>query len=237
MEELIKNFLTITSDSGDGDGYGSGSGDGSGDGYGYGYGDGSGDGSGDGYGYGSGSGDGSGDGYGYGYGDGSGDGSGDGYGLTSLNNQKIYLIDEVQTIIKSVKNNVAKGFIVNKDLTLTKCFIVKGENQFSHGETLELALNSLQEKLLLSKPIEERIEDFKTKFNNLTDEYQAKDFYKWHFLLTGSCDIGRKSFVNDKGIDLENDKFSVLKFIDLVKDSYGSDIIRQLKESYEIKRA
>ncbi len=199
MEELIKNFLTITSNSG------SGSGSGSGDGYGSGYGSG----------------------YGYGSGD----------GLISLNNQKIYLIDEVQTIIKSVKNNVAKGFIVNADLTLTPCFIVKGENKFSHGETLELALNSLQEKLLLSKPIKERIEDFKTNFNNLTDEYPSKEFYKWHFLLTGSCDIGRKSFVNDKGIDLENDKFSVLKFIDLVENSYGSDIIRQLKESYEIKRA
>ena len=139
------------------------------------------------------------------------------------------------TIIKSVKNNIAKGFIVNKDLTLTTCFIAKGENQFAHGETLEESVNSLQEKLLINKPIEERIEDFKTNFNNLTDEYQAKEFYKWHFLLTGSCDLGRKSFVNDKGIDLESDKFSVLKFIDLVKNSYGSEIINQLKQSYGTK--
>jgi hypothetical protein len=233
MEELIKNFLTVTSNSGDGSGYGYGSGDGDGSGYGYGSGDGdgSGDGYGSGYGYGSGDGYGSDDGYGY------GSGYGDGYGLKSLNNQKVNSIDEVPTIIKSVKNNIAKGFIVHNDLTLTKCFIAKGENQFSHGETLEDALNSLQEKLLLNKPIEERIEDFKTNFNNLTDEYQAKEFYKWHFLLTGSCDLGRKSFVNDKKIDLENDKFSVLKFIDLVQNSYGSDIIRQLKESYEVNRA
>jgi hypothetical protein len=184
-----------------------------------------------GYGYGSGSGSGSGDGSGSGYGYGDGSGS----GLKSLNNKKVHLIDEVPTIIKSVKNNIAKGFIVNKDLTLTTCFIAKGENQFAHGETLEESVNSLQEKLLINKPIEERIEDFKTNFNNLTDEYQAKEFYKWHFLLTGSCDLGRKSFVNDKGIDLESDKFSVLKFIDLVKNSYGSEIINQLKQSYGTK--
>jgi len=151
-----------------------------------GYGDGDGYGSGDGYGYGSGYGSG----YGYGSGDGSGDGSG--YGLKSLNNQKIYLIDGVQPIIKSVKNNIAKGFIVQSDLTLVPCYIAKGENTFAHGETLSEALTELNRKLLLNSPIEERIVKFKEAFSSFTEKYKAIDFYNWHTLLTGSCNLGKQ---------------------------------------------
>jgi len=129
--------------------------DGSGYGYGSGYGDGYGDGDGSGYG----------DGYGDGYGSGSGDGYGD--GLKTLNNQKIYLIDGVQTIIKSVKGNIAKGFVVKSDLTLTSCFIAKGENKFAHGETAEEAISQLQNKLLADLSTEERIEKFKEHFNKI----------------------------------------------------------------------
>jgi hypothetical protein len=40
--------------------------------------------------------------------------------------------------------------------------------------------------------------------------------------------MGRLSFIENKGIDLKKDKFTVLQFIELVKDSYGSDVIRGL---------
>ncbi len=219
--------------SGDGDGYGYG--DGSGDGYGYGDGSGSGDGDGSGDGYGDGDGDGSGSGYGdgdgYGSGDGSGDGYGDGYGsgLKTLNNQKIYLIDAVQTIIESVKGNVARGFIVNKDLTLQECYIAKGENTFSHGETLKKAVDSLQQKLLRNLPTEERIKKFKEKFKDFTEKFKAVEFYDWHFFLTGSCEMGRNSFVKNNGIDLENDLLTVNEFIQLTKNSYGGETINLLK--------
>ncbi len=190
MEDKIKQFLNTGYGSGDGSGdgsgygYGYGSGDGSGDGsgsgygsgYGYGYGsgygygdgsgygsgygsgDGSGDGSGSGYGYGSG--DGSGDGYGYG----SGDGSGDGSGVKSVNGNTIYIVDNIPTIITNVKGNIAKGFIFQSDLSLTPCFIVKGNNQFSHGSTLHEAFESLQEKLYDDSTEEERIDKFKENF-------------------------------------------------------------------------
>mgnify|MGYP003859969237 CR=1 FL=1 len=45
--------------------------------------------------------------------------------------------------------------------------------QISDSNTSTYDVNSLQEKLLLNKPIEERIKDFKTNFNSLIDEYQA----------------------------------------------------------------
>ena len=240
MEDRIKQFLNI----GSGSGYGSGSGSGSGSGYGYGsgYGDGDGDGSGsgdcDGYGsgYGSGDGDGYGSGSGYGYGDGSGSGDcdgygsgyGDGYGVKSINGNPIYVVDNIPTIITNVKGNIAKGFILHSDLSLTPCFIVKENNQFSHGNTLHEAFESLQEKLYDDSTEEERIDKFKEHFSDFSKKYSAKDLFIWHHVLTGSCKAGREAFCKDKGIDVNNDRFTVYEFIELTKNSYGGDIIRRL---------
>ena len=259
MEEQIRKFLSIYSGygygsgsgSGDGygygDGYGDGSGDGSGsgDGYGYGYGygdgDGSGYGSGDGYGYGDGdgSGYGSGDGYGYGYGygDGSGDGygygdgSGDGYGdgIKTFNGDKAYIIDDIPTIIKHVHDNVAKGYILNDDFTLTETFVAKRNGKFAHGETLHEAFASLQEKLYDDSTEEERLEAFKKHFQDFTKKVSAKELFHWHHVLTGSCKQGRLSFCANKGIDIDNDTYTVHEFIELTQYSYGGDIIRKLK--------
>lgn len=74
---------------------------------------------------GSGSGSGDGSGYGYGYGDGSGYGYGD--GIKTFNGDKVYIIDDIPTIIKHVHDNVAKGYILNDDFTLTETFVAKKE--------------------------------------------------------------------------------------------------------------
>ena len=224
MEDRIKQFLNI------GDGSGDGSGSGSGSGYGYGDGDGYGDGCGSGSG--SGSGDGSGDGYGDGDGDGDGcgqgSGSGHGYGVKSINGNPIYVVDNIPTIITNVKGNIAKGFILHSDLSLTPCFIVKENNQFSHGNTLHEAFESLQEKLYDDSTEEERILKFKEHFSDFSKKYSAKDLFIWHHVLTGSCKAGREAFCMDKGIDVDNDRFTVYEFIELTKNSYGGDIIRRL---------
>jgi hypothetical protein len=235
--EKIANFLRIdnlslNSKYGDGGGYGDG--DGNGDGYGNGgsNGGGNGDGGINGYGYGDGNGDG--DGYGYGYGDSYGNsyGKGDGNGLKSINNQPIYLIDEVQTIIISVKNNIAKGFIVESDLNLNPYYIAKGENEFAHGKTIKEAVEQLQQKLLESLSTDERIIKFKEHFNSVVKKYKASEYYNWHTTLTGSCDMGKKSFVKDRNIDLSKDKFTIKEFIELVKNSYNSTVILQLEKEY-----
>ena len=79
----------------------------------------SGNGDGCGYRYGSGSGYGSGRGYGRGDGSGSGRGygRGDGYGsvIKSINGNRIWMIDDQQTIIDCVRGNVAKGGILRSD--------------------------------------------------------------------------------------------------------------------------
>ena len=232
--EAIKEFLNIGS--GYGSGYGSGSGDGygsgSGDGYGSGYGDGdgsgygSGDGSGDGYG--DGYGDGSGSGSGYGSGDGSGYGSGSGSGVKTFCGKRVYLIDDVQTIIQSVRGNVAKGYILQRDLTLTPCCVVKENDKFAHGETLHEAFEALQEKLYDNSTEEERILKFREHFTDFSKKYPARELFVWHHVLTGSCKAGREAFCRDKGIDVDKDEFTVYEFIGITKDSYGGDTVKKL---------
>jgi hypothetical protein len=195
---------------------------------------------GDGSGFGSGSGFGIGDGYGdvYGFGDSSGYGDGSGYigavngsGIKVLNGNNVYQIDDIATIIKQVRNNVAKGFILNSDLSLTPCYIVKGHNRFTHGTTLKKAIEDLENKLFEDMSTDETIEMFLKEFSDLDKKYPAKAFYTWHNRLTGSCEVGRDSFVRNGGYDLENDTFTVQEFINITKDTFGGNIIKQLEKA------
>ena len=208
-------------------------GDGSGNGYGYGDGNGSGDGDGDGSGSGNGSGNGYGNGSGYGNGTGNGYGNGDGYGygygITMINGEQVYQVDSVATIIRTVKDNIAKGAILQSDLTQTKCFVIKRGNYFAHGETLKEAKEALEAKLFEELSVEERIEEFVERFN-LCKKYPAMDFFDWHNKLTGSCEMGRKAFASDHNIDLDNDKMTVEEFIKLTKNSFEGQIIKMCEE-------
>ena len=183
---------------------------------------------------GSGSGYGSGDGYGYGYGSGtvSGDGSGD--DIKVFNGDKVYLVDNTQTIFISIRGNVAKGYILQSDLQLKPCFIVKENNKFAHGDTLRDAFTSLQEKLYDDSTEEERIEAFKKKFPEYDVKYDNGDLFTYHHVLTGSCRMGRESFVSDRGLSLDG-KTSVREFVELTKNAYGGDIIKKLSSAYGIK--
>lgn len=237
MEDLIQEFIRVDDQEISGDGCGSGNS--TGDGYGFdydcmqGYCDGSG------YGGGSGCGDGSGDssgssahsidygsGYGTHYGDGYGHGSG--YNLKTLNSRRVYLIDNTQTIISQIRGNIAKGYIVQGDLILRECYVVKQNNLFAHGNTLHDAYQALQEKLYNTSTEEERISAFKEKFQDFDMKYPAKDLFSWHHILTGSCRAGREAFCRDHEIDVENDSFTIHEFIRLTKDSYNGEIIQKL---------
>ena len=224
--EDVKKFLEVSSGSGYGDGSGDGSGDGDGFGYGSGYGDGSGDGYGDGYG--SGYGDGSGDGYGDGFGYGSGYGSG--YGnIKKYDGKDVYLVDDVPTILSVIHGNVAKGFILSKDLTLSPCYVVKGADMFAHGETLREANEALQDKIFETLDTDEKIDAFMKEID-LDKKYPARFFYDWHHKLTGSCEMGRNQFIAERGVDLDNDLFTVREFIEQTRNAYGGKIVQQIEE-------
>jgi hypothetical protein len=167
---------------------------------------------------------------GNGNGNGYGDGNGDGDGVSSINNQKVYILDGLQTILTSITQDSAKGFILNKDLTLEPCYIVRNNYHFSHGTTLKEALISLEVKTLLSLPINKRIEMFKNEFKDFNKKVKAFVLYDWHFKLTGSCKMGRNNFIANNNIDLQKDKFSVYEFVKLTKDQYNGEIIKKLIE-------
>ena len=219
MEEVIKQFLAISSVDGSGDGDGSGYGSGSGSGYGSGYG----------YGFGFGSGDGD----GYGYGDGYGDG--DGYGIKSYNGYEVYIIDDMRTIIHSVHGNIARGAIINSDLTLADCYIAKYEDYFAHGETAKQAMADAQSKAYQNKPFEERIDYVIEKYPDVDVLIEHSALFSLHNFLTGSCLFGRKEFAKAHSLDPEHGSMTMREFIHLTKDAFGGDNIRQLADAYKIR--
>ena len=229
LEDRIKAFVSLSSGSGDGYGYGSGFclGNGRGSEYGYGYGNGNGSGSEYGCGFGCGLGCGGDSGYGDGYGDGCVD------GVKEINGDHVYIVDGIQTIIKSVRDNIAQGFILQNDLTLKPCYIVKEQNKFAHGDTLHDAFVALQEKLYDDSTEEERIEAFRKKFPEYDTPYPNRDLFAYHHVLTGSCRMGRESFCENRGIELDGTT-TVREFIELTKGSYGGNVICKLPESYGI---
>jgi hypothetical protein len=243
LEDKIRAFSAISNGNGNGAGagscdfYGKGSGGGC---------SGNGDGSGDGMGDGSDSGLGHGSNYStYGtYNDGNdcgsgslyctGSGKGYGDGIKEINGKEIYMVDNIPTIFKSIRNNIAKGFIVKNDLQFEPCYIVKENNQFAHGDTLKDAFMSLQEKLYDDSTEEERIEAFMKQFPEYDVKYDNMDLFVYHHVLTGSCRMGREAFMSNKGLSLDG-KTSVREFVKLTQDAYGGDIIKKLPEAYGIE--
>lgn len=142
------------------------------------------------------------------------------------------MIDGIQMLIDNVRGNIAKGAVLRDDLTLQPCYVVKENDLFAHGDTLHDAMQSLQEKLMQKLPIEERIKHFLAE-HNTTDKYPARDLFEWHHHLTGSCRFGRENFCHNKGINLDSDSYTVSEFIVLTINSYGSDVIKALKEEVE----
>ena len=228
--EEVKRFL-FNQDSNYGFDYVSGKG--SYDGYGFGYGSGYGAGYKDGNGYGSSlryeDGSGSGPGFssipGFGFGYGNGD-------VTALNGNIVDYIDNVPTIIIQVHGNFAYGYIVKDDLTLSPCFIAKVSNSFAHGKTLKEAVADAKAKELEKMTVEERIAKFVEAFGPLDSEHTGKEFYDWHYVLTGSCKMGRDEFCRSHSIDLAQ-KYSVRYFLNITKDSYGGDVIKMIIKAYE----
>ncbi len=180
------------------------------------------------FGSGSGYGDGDGEGYefffGYGYSRGNCD-------MQALNGNVVDNVDSLPTIITQVSGNFAKGYIVNKDLTLESCYIAKVGNSFAHGKTLKEAFTDAVEKEMKKTPIKERIKKFVALFGSLDSEHAGKEYYNWHNILTGSCRMGRDEFCKAHGIDLEK-KYTVRYFLDITKDSYGGHVIRQNIATY-----
>lgn len=147
-----------------------------------------------------------GDGSGYGC----GDGSGGNLGIKMFNGITVYAIDNTPTLIYRAHGNNAQGAILNGDLTLTPCAVVKSNNTYAHGESLRAAYADLADKLFTDMPDDKRIAAF----------------------LTGSCETGRLAFAREHDIDLESGAMTVEEFVQLTGNAYGGDIIRSVAKHY-----
>ena len=185
---------------------------------------------GNGYGGGNGNGYVNSNGYGYGYGHGNGSGCCSYKDVSKYNGHRVHKIDGLPTIITFIKNDFAKGFVFNRDMTLMPCYVAKFEGAFAHGKTIKEAYEALQEKLLEDMPVEERIEKFLKEFK-IGVKYPNKKFFEWHHILTGSCLFGRQQFCENRGIDLDGE-MTVERFIELTENDYGGETIKELKGRY-----
>ncbi len=82
---------------------------------------------------------------------------------------------------------------------------------------------------------DEAIEAFMDKYKK-GKKYPGTDFFEWHHYLTGSCLMGRESFVRNKGLDV-NALYTVEEFIELCENDYGGEIIKELKERWNEESA
>lgn len=153
--------------------------------------------------------------------------------MQEINGEKVYLIDDVPTIIRHIRGNIAKGAILNPDFTLSQCYIVKHENLFAHGKTLKKAQDALSEKIFADMDTEERIEAFLKEFPDTDKEYDNAVFFSWHNKLTGSCEMGRRQFAAAHGLDPDRGSMTVRQFLELTKDSFGGEVIREVMERIE----
>ncbi|MGM9686545.1 MAG: hypothetical protein ACI3YI_10040 [Bacteroidaceae bacterium] len=160
----------------------------------------------------------------YGYGSGYGD------GIEVVNGKKVYMVDGIQTVITNAHVNLARGFILNNDLTLTQTYIARCGDFFAHGETAVDAMRDARMKYEDNLSVDERLRLFRETFPDWDKKIHAKELFDWHHRLTGSCEQGRIAFCNEHGLDWMNGEYSVNEFIDLTKDAYGGEIIRRLAE-------
>ena len=169
---------------------------------------------------------------GTGYGDCYGHGSGVDHGLdvVSVAGVPIFQIDSQPISIERIKGNVAKGKILLADLSFEPCYVVKQNGFFAHGKNLHAAMEALMNKIFANRPEAERIAEFWNTFSPGV-KYPAREYFNWHYKLTGSCEKGRQEFADNAGIDLDSASFTPEEFIQLTQNSYYGIVIKKLKRA------
>ena len=145
----------------------------------------------------------------------------------------MYYIDDEPTLIDSVHGMVAKGYLINREKTLIPCYIVRHGNSFAHGVSLKDAARDALAKHMQNMPEEERIAEFIKAHPDVSATYPCEDLFRWHNTLTGSCEFGRRQFCKDNGIDL-NGSYTVLFFLNITKNAYGGEVIKNLIREYGV---
>lgn len=144
--------------------------------------------------------------------------------------ESFYLIDGIPTIIDVVKKNIAKCRVLSTHNNFVKCYVVKYENCYAHGSNLKQAFLDAQHKAFSQLNVIERIKQFVIKYPDPNVKILNSELFKIHNWLTGSCEFGRRLFVNEH--ELTDGESTILDFINMSKGNFGSEIIEQLENTY-----
>lgn len=158
-----------------------------------------------------------------------------GSGIGKINGFDVVKIDYVDTIIYSEHSNFIRGAFLDCDMTTRDCYIAHDDSYstFAHGDTIKEAMDALESKMTMCSSYTEKANRFKIEFPEYDRKYSAVDFFRWHNIITLSCLAGRQYFCRNKGIDINEDSFTVREFIELTKNEYNGNMILELKRLYE----
>ena len=120
-------------------------------------------------------------------------------------------------------------------MTLEECWVAKAGEYYAHGKNIHSAHCDAVAKQQRNASLEERLDSFIKAHPDLDVKYDGMDLFRWHNILTGSCEMGRRSFCRDHGIDPDNASMTVEEFVRLTCNAYGGNVIRQLADRLSIK--
>ena len=82
-------------------------------------------------------------------------------------------------------------------------------------------------------PVEERIVAFVAAHPDIDGLYG--DLFKWHNILTGSCEFGRREWCRMHGLK-PDDTITIRRFLEETRNEYGGQIIEKLIDTYRRMR-
>lgn len=168
----------------------------------------------------------------YGRGRGSGYGSGDGSGHASGSGHacgyRIKGYFAIDNILCKLLNQKRGSYKVETFPQRKICYLADYQGEIAHGDTLREAQEEAKRKYFSGLTFEENKKRFLQEFEK-KQKLSGKDLYEWHGILTGSCKFGRDRFCEQHNIDLRK-KYTLREFVEIVKDDFGGDKIKQLLE-------
>jgi len=116
-------------------------------------------------------------------------------------------------LISKKKIKTTTIYTVGEFLENKKSFVAQKGDLFSHGETVEKAIEGLRYKL------SDR-DTSKYKKWKLTDSKPVEELIQAYRAITGACEFGVKQFCESKKI---KDKYKISDVIKLTKGAYGNE--------------
>lgn len=153
----------------------------------------------------------------------------------TAHNGKLFEVDRTDGIFSIIleERKGVKKLLLNRESSIKRreIYLISKNGLSAHGDTLKLAKEALEKKILNSKEWIDNINLF-IEFCKNKEVILNSDLFDWHFKITGSCELGRRQFCETHKIDLK-DSMTLDDFIKLTEKQYGSERINVLKTIYK----